>query len=154
MAPSKTTILILETDEATRDLYRRELGKVYRVIACATEREALTAMQTEAVQAVVLEPTALNDADWSFVKAVRALPHYSHVPMVVCSTLDARRRGVELGVAAYLIKPVTAQALAGASPRRCSSPCRKRPRISRNACPVRLCASTATMPCGARQRRK
>lgn len=109
----ETVILILEQDDATRELYRRELARCYRVVACADKREAWAALQSEPVEGIVLEPAALHDG-WTFVAAVRRVAGYSQTPIVVCSTLDDRRRGVEAGVAAYLVKPVMPQALVAA----------------------------------------
>mgnify|MGYP002684938829 FL=1 len=63
---------------------------------------------------MVLELTALDDEDWSFIARLRATERSRQLPVVICSTLDARRRGTELGVAAYLIKPVTPQVLLSA----------------------------------------
>jgi DNA-binding response OmpR family regulator len=111
--PAETVILMLEQDDATRELYRRELAKYYRVVACAGEREAWAALQSEPVRGIVLEPAALHDG-WAFVAAIRRVAGYSQTPIVVCSTLDDRRRGVEAGVAAYLVKPVMPQALVAA----------------------------------------
>jgi len=104
-------VLILDPDEATRDLYRREMGRRFRVISCSTEHEAWDAMERQAVDALVLELTALDDDDWSFLARVRAMEQAHQPQIVVCSSLDARRRGAELGAVAYLIKPVTPQAL-------------------------------------------
>jgi hypothetical protein len=35
------TILMTESDPLVRELYQRELGREYRVLACADEHEAL-----------------------------------------------------------------------------------------------------------------
>ena len=48
---------------------------------------------------------------WNFVTAARTLPGYADLPIIVCSTLDERRRGAELGIAAYLVKPVVPKTL-------------------------------------------
>lgn len=111
MSHREAPILILEADAATRELYRRELSRAFRVLACGSEREALSLLQREQVQALIVEPTSLHDEDWAFLTLLRGLPGYHRVPVVVCSTLDARRRGAELGVAAYLVKPVGPQTL-------------------------------------------
>jgi DNA-binding response OmpR family regulator len=100
------TVLILDIDEATNELYRRELGRCYHVIACTTETEAWHIVQ-QGVNAIVLEPAALEDEAWSFVTRLRAAEQYCRVPIIVCSTLDARHRGAEVGATAYLIKPVS-----------------------------------------------
>lgn len=109
-APSKT-VLILDKDEVTRELYRRELERHFRVITVADEAEAWDVIEMGAVDGVVLEPTALADEEWDFIVRVRASERHQRLPVVVYSTLDARRRGAQLGVTVYLIKPVTPQLL-------------------------------------------
>jgi response regulator RpfG family c-di-GMP phosphodiesterase len=111
MARLHLAVLILESDEATLNLYCRELGRVYRVIACRNEREAITCLRSEMVQALVVEPAMFPDGEWSFIAAVRTNPETNRLPIILCSTLDVRRRGAELGVAATLIKPVMPQTL-------------------------------------------
>jgi len=113
MASSQRVVLILDRDEATRELYRRELSRCFQVIPCKSEGEAWETLERRAVDAVVLELTALDDEEWSFVARLRTVDSGRKLPIVICSTLDARRRGSELGAVAYLIKPVTPQALCG-----------------------------------------
>ncbi len=114
MASPRKVVVILDRDEATRELYRRELGRRFQVMTCKSEGEAWETLEQQIVDAVVLELTALDDEDWSFIARLRATERSRQLPVVICSTLDARRRGTELGVAAYLIKPVTPQVLLSA----------------------------------------
>ena len=112
MASIQRVVVLLENDETTRELYRRELGRQYQVIACSTEREAFEALRTVATDIVVLEPAALADENWTFISTVHHLEQYANLPIIVCSILDARRRGLETGADVYLVKPVTPAALA------------------------------------------
>ena len=114
MASPRKVVVILDRDEATRELYRRELGRRFQVMTCKSEGEAWETLEQQIVDAVVLELTALDDEDWSFIARLRATERSRQLPVVICSTLDARRRGTELGVAAYLVKPVTPQVLLSA----------------------------------------
>ena len=111
MAQANAAVLILDDDEPTRLLYQRELERAYDVFTCDNERDALSILRSEHVHVMILEPAALDDELWTFVNFVRATPQWSRLPVIVCSTLDARRRGHELGAAAYLIKPVTPASL-------------------------------------------
>lgn len=111
MPSAQPVILLLENDAATRELYRRELGRTFAVVACGKEEDATARLAAGGVDALVLEPAALRDPAWPFVAILRRrLPD---LPIVVCSILDVRGRSAELGAAAYLIKPVTPAALAG-----------------------------------------
>lgn len=114
MSAHKQSVLILDSDEATRELYRRELGHSFTVLTAADERSAWRQVETETVDSVILEPATLEDAAWSFIVRLRALERHRETPIVVCSTLDERKRGVELGITTYLIKPVTPHLLSRA----------------------------------------
>lgn len=114
MAVPKKTVLILDTDEVTCVLYRREVGRCFYVLTCTNKKEAWKTLEKQPVDTIVLEPTALDNEDWGFVIRLRASEHCNGIPIVVCSTLDARRRGADMGVTVYLTKPVTPQILSGA----------------------------------------
>lgn len=113
MTQSAVCVLVLDADEATRALYQRTLSRKWRIVACASEEEATSALNRTRVDALVVEPATLNDAEWSFLHRMRVRhPRGERLfPIIVCSTLDQRRQGVELGVSAYLIKPVSPQTL-------------------------------------------
>jgi PleD family two-component response regulator len=105
-------ILIIESDQATRDLYERELGRRYRVRVCGDEQTARKIVEMCVLQAIVVEPNALEDDRWMFLAALHAAPATRRIPIVICTSLDERRRGLEMGVAAYLVKPVLPVTLA------------------------------------------
>lgn len=111
MPEQEPAILILENDAATVQLYQRELGRTYRVIASGDARQALEILDSEAINAVVLEPAAFDENGWDLLAAMTTQRRGHSVPIVVCSVLDERRRGMSLGAAAYLVKPVLPVAL-------------------------------------------
>lgn len=106
MSNQKSAILIVENDAATVQLYQRELGRTYRVVASADARQALALLSSEAIDAVVLEPAAFDENGWDLLAAMADQQQGHATPIVVCSVLDERRRGMNLGAAAYLVKPV------------------------------------------------
>jgi DNA-binding response OmpR family regulator len=115
MALTQPTVMLLEDDAATRELYCRELSRSFAVVACRNEQEVaaqLSAAQEQGmnVDVLVLEPAALKSDARHFVTSVRRL--YPRLPIVVCSVLDVRGRSAELGASVCLIKPVTPAVLA------------------------------------------
>lgn len=106
MATATSTLLLVEKDEATRELYSRELSRTYRVITANTPDEALRVLQNQEVAAVILEPVTSDKDGWALISSVRIMTKGSPVPVILCSAVDERRRGLELGAAAYLVKPV------------------------------------------------
>ena len=104
------TILIVENDAATLELYRRELGREYRVFPCFSKSETLAAIDSQNPKAIILEPVALNEDGWDLFNAIVNLPN-RFLPVILCTILDERKRGLQGGAAAYLVKPVLPAAL-------------------------------------------
>lgn len=108
---NETTLLLLEPDLATRQLYARELGRHWRVIAAEGAADVLPKLAGETVHAVILELGAAGDEEWTLLSRIRGNPACAGVPIIMCSTVDARSKGYALGVSSYLVKPVSAQQL-------------------------------------------
>lgn len=105
------TVLIIEDDQPTRELYQRELSATYTVLACANEQEALAAIHANCVSAIIMEPSLPDDRGWALLATIRRMPGMQSVPVILCSTLNARRRAMTLGATLYLVKPVLPTAL-------------------------------------------
>src|SRR5690242_9985156 len=102
----RRTILIVDSDLPTLELYQRELSREYRVLTCTDERSATEVLGSEDVSAAVVEPFALGENGWERVAALTQAPSDRQVPLLVCSTQDDRKHDLELGAVACLIKPV------------------------------------------------
>lgn len=105
------TVLLIEDDQPTSELYQRELSRDYRVLACDSESEALALLANHPVCTIILEPVLQSGQGWAFLAMLHAMPQTRTIPIILCSTLDERRRGLELGATRYLIKPVLPVAL-------------------------------------------
>ena len=101
-----TTVLIIEPDDATRELYHRELGRSYHVLSSSDAETSLQLLQSNHIDAVVLEPALADCAGWALLQAIGATQPGASRSIILCSTLDERKRGFALGAAAYLVKPV------------------------------------------------
>ena len=99
-------VLIVEYDLPTLELYRRELSRDYEILTCSNAKQAFALLQTKRISAVVLEPFPHAEQGWFLLAAIRNLSDSPVVPVVICSSLDERQRGLEMGAAAYLVKPV------------------------------------------------
>ena len=100
------TILIVDDDLATLELYQRELQREFRVLTCTDELQASEVLASEDVSAIVLEPVALGEQGWAKLASITHKSTNRPVPVLVCSTQDDRRRDMEMGAAACLVKPV------------------------------------------------
>jgi DNA-binding response OmpR family regulator len=111
MRSPEQSILLVEHDEPTRELYLRELSRDFRVFACGDEWAALELLHTHDIRAVVLEPDAADGSGWDLLASLKHADCTRAVPVILCSALDERKRGLELGACAYLVKPVLPAAL-------------------------------------------
>lgn len=101
---SKPTILVVDDDVLSLELYTRELSSNYRVIACERIEEAQRCIRNTSLSAVILEPAINDDEGWLLLEEIRSSS--PHVPVIVCSVLDERKVGLEQAAHAFLVKPV------------------------------------------------
>ena len=106
MPDSLPTILVVEPDRPTFELYSRALSQEYRLLTANTEPHVLELLRNENPQAVILEPAGLGERGWLLITTIKTACANRHLPIIVCSILDDRQRGLEMGVAVYLVKPV------------------------------------------------
>jgi DNA-binding response OmpR family regulator len=105
MTATDRVVLIGEPDQATSELYQRALHAAFDVITAPDEDTLLHLLRTLPIAALVLEPAIFAARGWERLAAISCVCAERAIPLVVCSTLDERRRGIGLGVAAYLVKP-------------------------------------------------
>jgi DNA-binding response OmpR family regulator len=106
MLKAQPTILIIEKDLVTLELYARELGRDFQVLACSGTHEALTIIHDRKLSAIVLEPATLGDEGWELLETIKSFPDSWTTPVIICSVMDERKRALEMGVVTCLMKPV------------------------------------------------
>ena len=111
MRSAEQAILIVEHDEPTRELYLRELSRDFRVFGCCDACAALEMLRAHDIHAVVLEPGAIDGSGWDLLSDLKGAADTRAIPVILCSALDERKRGLELGASVYLVKPVLPAAL-------------------------------------------
>jgi DNA-binding response OmpR family regulator len=102
----KSIILMVENDLPTIELYRAVLNQEYQVLTRNSESGALEVLSGGDVYAVILEPALGGGKGWEILAAIQKAIRERPIPLIVCSTLDERKRGLEMGAAAFLVKPV------------------------------------------------
>jgi len=103
---AKPIILMVESDLPTIELYRGVLNQEYEVLSRSDESGALEAVSTSNLHAIILEPAVGGGRGWGIFAAIRSAIREHPIPIIVCTTLDERKRGLEMGAAAFLVKPV------------------------------------------------
>lgn len=109
--PARKRILIVESDLATQWMYQRALQEDYQVLVASTQEQAIALLKDNPVHAIVLEPGLVDRRGWDLFAELKQRPETSTTPVILCTTQDERRRGLEMGAAAYLVKPVLPAAL-------------------------------------------
>jgi response regulator RpfG family c-di-GMP phosphodiesterase len=102
----KPTILLIEDDEASLELYRRELSSDFTVLVSTNDDDVLRTITTRQVQAVIIEPESPSGLGWELIEQIATLD-CEHIPaVIICSVQDQHHKNLNSTVAAYLIKPV------------------------------------------------
>ncbi|HYI51268.1 MAG TPA: ATP-binding protein [Microbacterium sp.] len=108
-------VVVVEDDRASLDLITAYLDGLGVRIALARDGiEGLELIRSLSPAAVVLDIRLPGLDGWEVLTRVRADEATRSVPVIVVSILDEKHRGMTMGAAEYLIKPVARDALIGA----------------------------------------
>lgn len=100
-------VILIENDRATADLYYRLLNETYHVIICENENQVMENVRANQVKAIVIEPVLRTGMSWNFLSNILKISNENiKIPVIVCSSLDSRKQGLEMGATEYLVKPV------------------------------------------------
>ena len=110
------TVLVVEDDDATRQVYSDGLGHVgYRVITAATGTDGLRAARNEHPDVILLDLSLAGADGWEVVRCLKASQSTGDIPVLLVSgysNLGDRARAE--GCAGYLMKPIRLDALRSA----------------------------------------
>lgn len=114
-AAAQPTVLFIEDNPDTLQLYRRYLtGTGYRFASAATDDQIAAALTEAAPQIIVLDVMLSGMDGWEALGRLRAHPRTQGVPVLMCSILPLEQLALNLGAAAFLQKPVSREALLAA----------------------------------------
>jgi DNA-binding response OmpR family regulator len=105
MTVTDRVVLLAEPDQASSLLYQHVLRTAFEVVAAADKETVLRILHTRPVEVLVLDPMIFAMQRWEQLSMLSRICAERGIPLVICSTLDERRRGIELGAAVYLVKP-------------------------------------------------
>jgi two-component system chemotaxis response regulator CheY len=110
------TVLVVDDSATTRSLvasYLADWDEV-DVLEAASGFEALRVLPTNRVSLIVTDINMPDINGLELISFVRASPNYRSIPVVIITTENSaedRKRGLELGASAYLVKPFGAAEL-------------------------------------------
>src|SRR4051794_38163822 len=105
--PANGAVVVIEDDRPSLDLFNAYLsGAALTVTTARDGPSGLEAVRRTMPDAVVLDLRLPGIDGWAVLRALKADEETRDIPVVVVSIVDEVSRGVALGAAAYLVKPV------------------------------------------------
>ena len=100
-------VLVVEDDPGAVRLLRESLeGAGWQVRAASDGQAGLAAARDRRPDAIVLDVMLPGIDGWDVLRALKADPDLSDVPVLMLTVVDEREVGLALGAADYLVKPV------------------------------------------------
>ena len=116
--PRLPEVIVIEDDRPSADLltvYLESAG--FKISAAHDGLSGLDAIRRQNPVAVVLDIRLPRMDGWDVLAELKSNPETAAIPVVVVSMLDERTKGLSLGAADYLLKPVSREELLAAMAR-------------------------------------
>jgi signal transduction histidine kinase/CheY-like chemotaxis protein len=111
-APSSECVLVVDDDATARELIAEHLkAEGFAVVTAAGGLEGLKLAKELRPIAITLDVMMPDLDGWSVLAALRQDPDLAEIPVIMITILDEHRRGVALGAAGYLTKPIDRERL-------------------------------------------
>ncbi len=111
-AAETRTVLTIDDDEGVITLFQRYLEKQgYKVVGMTTAEGVVETAKRLQPYAITLDVIMPGKDGWQIIQELRADPETRDIPIIVCSILGEADKGLSMGVADYLVKPISEQAL-------------------------------------------
>jgi signal transduction histidine kinase/ActR/RegA family two-component response regulator len=108
------TVLVIDDDPATRDLLERSLADAaLTTITSANAADGVLLAQALRPDVIILDVILPDKDGWDVLATLKADPELVDIPVIMLTIVDERARGLLLGAAEYLIKPVDSEQLIG-----------------------------------------
>ncbi|HKQ87642.1 MAG TPA: response regulator [Candidatus Acidoferrales bacterium] len=110
--PDGDCVLVIDDDATARELLTDQLrAEGFSVVTASGGLEGLK-LAKEVHPSVITLDVIMPDLDgWSVLAALRQDSELSEIPVIMVTILDQQRRGVALGAAGYLTKPIDREQL-------------------------------------------
>jgi signal transduction histidine kinase/CheY-like chemotaxis protein len=109
---SSDCVLVVDDDATARELIAEHLkAEGFSVATAAGGLEGLKLAKELRPIAITLDVMMPDLDGWSVLAALRQDPELAEIPVIMITILDEHRRGVALGAAGYLTKPIDRERL-------------------------------------------
>ena len=111
MAAHTSAVLIIEHDPLIQSLYTRTLQHEYVVLTAQTVEQCEMYCRRLDLRVVIIEPHRPDGLGAQLLDILQQQLRTRHVPIIVCSVLNAQRTAQDAGIFRYLVKPVSPDVL-------------------------------------------
>ena len=116
-------ILCVDDDTGVINLYRRYLHlRGYRVFGLTDSSRVMDVVKRLEPHAITLDVMMPEKDGWEVIRELKSDPDTSDIPVIICSIVSQEERGMSLGAADYLVKPIMEEDLVTALDRLNSDP--------------------------------
>jgi len=113
--PGRKLLLCVDDDEGVITLFRRYLGKQgYQVIGLTDSTLVVEKARQLQPFAITLDVLMPRKDGWQVIEELKTDPDTRRIPVIMCTILSERERGLSLGATDYLVKPIIEQDLLAA----------------------------------------
>jgi GAF domain-containing protein/CheY-like chemotaxis protein len=107
-----STVLVIDDEEAVRDLMQRFLAKEgFRIVTASGGEEGLRLARELRPDAITLDVMMPGMDGWAVLSALKADAETADIPVVMLTIVDDKNLGYALGAADYLTKPIDRERL-------------------------------------------
>jgi signal transduction histidine kinase/DNA-binding response OmpR family regulator/HAMP domain-containing protein len=111
-SPGNDCVLVVDDDATARELISEQLkAEGFSVVTAAGGLEGLKLAKDLRPIAITLDVMMPDLDGWSVLAALRQDADLAEIPVIMITILDEHRRGVALGAAGYLTKPIDRERL-------------------------------------------
>ncbi len=111
-ASDRRVVLAIDDDEETLNLLAANLEPAgYEVLRCRDGETGLRKVREIHPYAITLDIMMPYRDGWSVLKELKGNSDTADIPVIIISIIDDRARGFNLGVDAYMVKPINRAAL-------------------------------------------
>jgi signal transduction histidine kinase/CheY-like chemotaxis protein len=110
--PSTDFVLVIDDDATARELISDHLkAEGFSVVTAVGGLEGLKFAKELRPTAITLDVMMPDLDGWSVLAALRQDPELAEIPVIMITIVDEHRRGIALGAAGYLTKPIDRERL-------------------------------------------
>jgi len=111
-SPTAESVLVIDDDATARELIADHLkAEGFSVVTAAGGVEGLKLAKELQPTAITLDVMMPDLDGWSVLAALRQDPELAEIPVIMITIVDEHRRGIALGAAGYLTKPIDRERL-------------------------------------------